>query len=314
MLFRRCILISLLVRGLCGAADDSFAQTLLPVLNQAGCAGCHNRNGVASATRLHFPETVLSKERIEEFGKSLVVLVDRAHPEQSLLLKKPTRRIAHAGGLRIAPGSPEEATLIAWIQKLAALSGDELTKALNYHEREGEANAAMHGAVLRRLTHNQYNNTVRDLLGDQTAPASQFPPEDFVNGYKDQYEAQNLSPLLIDAYSTAAEKLARNAFRNGDTHQLIPFAPSPGCGAKFVRDFGLRAFRRSLDAAEEKRYTKLFDTQHEFLKGAQLVVEAMLQSPSFLFRLDSTSKPEWRPYAQASRLSTRSGTPCLTRI
>ena len=41
-------------------------------------------------------------------------------------------------------------------------------------------------AVLRRLTHSQYNNTVRDLLGDDSNLAAQFPPEDFVNGFKDQ--------------------------------------------------------------------------------------------------------------------------------
>jgi len=303
MLYRCSILISILACGLLSADDGSFTETLWPVLNKAGCASCHNRNGVASGTRLHFPEKALSKERTEEFGQSLVVLVDQAHPEESLLFKKPTKRVPHAGGLRIVPGSPEEATLVAWIQKLAGLSGDELRRARAYRDGEAEAGNGVHGAVLRRLTHQQYNNTVNDLLGDQTAPASQFPPEDFVNGYKDQYEAQNLSPLLMDAYSTAAEKLAHNVFRNGDTHRLIGCSPSPECRGKFIRDFGLRAFRRPLDAAEQKRYTKLFDTQPEFLMGAQMVVEAMLQSPSFLFRMDVTSKPEWRPYAQASRLS-----------
>ena len=54
---------------------------------------------------------------------------------------------------------------------------------------------------------------VRDLLGDQTSPANLFPPEDFVNGFKNQYAAQNLSPLLADSYSAAAEKLARSAMR-----------------------------------------------------------------------------------------------------
>ena len=39
------------------------------------------------------------------------------------------------------------------------------------------------------------------------------------------------------------------------------------------------------------------------MKGAQLVVEAMLQSPNFLFRLDQTPNPELKPYAMASRLS-----------
>ena len=41
----------------------------------------------------------------------------------------------------------------------------------------------------------------------------------------------------------------------------------------------------------------------DFLKGAQLVVEAMLQSPNFLFRLDATPDPKLKPWATASRLS-----------
>jgi uncharacterized protein DUF1592/uncharacterized protein DUF1588/uncharacterized protein DUF1585 len=34
-----------------------------------------------------------------------------------------------------------------------------------------------------------------------------------------------------------------------------------------------------------------------------LVAEVMLQSPNFLFRLEDTAKPKWKPYAAASRLS-----------
>jgi len=281
----------------------SFTDRVYPVFQSAGCPACHNANGVASATRLHFPDAEASTARVDAFGKSLVKLVDRNHPEESLLLKKPTMRIPHTGGERIKPGSPEEDVLKAWIQQLASLSDDELAKALNYSENDTTAGAEAPRAVLRRLTHSQYNNTVRDLLGDQTAPASQFPPEDFVNGFKDQYDAQNLSPLLAEAYSTAAEKLARNAFRNGDTHGLVPCKASAACRDKFVRSFGLKAFRRPLDPDEVRRYAKLFTRETDFLKGAQLVVEAMLQSPNFLFRLDETPNPKWKLYATASRLS-----------
>src|SRR4051812_47991362 len=87
----------------------SFAETVYPVLEKAGCAACHNPNGVASATRVHFPEAGASAEQIDAFGKSLVALVDRDQPSNSLLLKKPTKRIAHGGGERIKIGSPEEA-------------------------------------------------------------------------------------------------------------------------------------------------------------------------------------------------------------
>ncbi len=105
---------------------QSFSAKLYPILVNAGCPACHNSNGVASATRLHFPDAESSQDRIEGFGKSLVALVDRDHPEESLLLKKPTKRIPHTGGERIKPGSPEEAVLKAWIETLTSLKGDEL--------------------------------------------------------------------------------------------------------------------------------------------------------------------------------------------
>jgi hypothetical protein len=286
------------------AQSPAFETGLYPILEKAGCRACHNPDGVASATRLHFPEADAPQAKIEAFGNSLVVLIDREHPESSLLFRKPTARIAHAGGERIKPGSPEEAVLKAWIDRLARLSGPELAAALQYREREESgAGAVAQDAELRRLTHSQYNHTLRDLLGDQTAPAGQFPPEDYVNGFRNQSRGQSLSPLLVEAYSTAAERLARSAFRGGDTHGLVPCKPSPGCRARFVREFGLKAFRRPLDAQEQKRYETLMARETDFLKGAQLVVEAMLQSPAFLFRLDATSDPKLKPWAAASRLS-----------
>jgi hypothetical protein len=284
--------------------QPEFGARTFPIFQKADCRSCHNPDGVASATRLQFPELDAPVDKVEAFGRSLVALVDRNKPDESLLLKKPTNRIAHAGGVRVQPGSEDESILKAWIRKLASLSGEELAKALKY--REEEMAGVGHDrprVVLRRLTHSQYDNTVRDLLGDQTKPASQFPPEDFVNGFKNQYQSQNLSPLLIEAYSGVAEKLARNAFRGGDTRGLIPCKPSAACRARFVREFGLKAFRRPLDLDEQKRYEALFRAEPDFLKGAQLVVEAMLQSPHFLFRLEETPNPKWKPYATASRLS-----------
>ena len=301
----RGVFVLILVGGLCTFArgqEISFAGSVYPVLIKANCAACHNTNGVASATRLHFPEEGATPDRLDAFGKSLVALVDREHPENSLLYKKPTQRVPHGGGERIKPGSPEEATLLSWVNVLAHLSGEELTGAQRYGTLSAQS-AGLSAPVLRRLTHSQYNNTVRDLLGDRTAPADQFPQDDFVSGFKDQYESQNLSPLLEEAYGDAAEHLSGSAFRNGDANHLIRCAPSAGCRTTFVKEFGKKAFRRPLDAGEIKRYVALFGREREFLKGAQLVVEAMLQSPNFLFRLDATPNAALRSYATASRLS-----------
>jgi len=290
--------------GFSPAQEGSFSRTLYPVLEKAACRSCHNPDGVASVTRLHFPEPDASPGQIEAFGRSLAALIDRNKLEESLLLKKPTNRIPHAGGERIKPGGEEEGILKTWIQRLAKLSGDEFASALkSSEEKAATAGQARPTLSLRRLTHSQYNNTVRDLLGDQSAPANQFPPEDFVNGFKNQYQAQNLSPLLVEAYSAAAERLARNAFLGGDRRGLIPCKPSPACRSQFVREFGLKAFRRPLEIGERKRYEELFRREADFFKGAQIAVEAMLQSPHFLFRLDETSDPKLKPYVTAGRLS-----------
>lgn len=114
------------------APDGSFARGDYAVFEKANCHSCHDRDGVAAGTGLLFPEGVVSPARIEAFGRSFVSLVDRLEPAQSLLLQEPTRRIAHTGGERIKPGSPEEATLRSWVNQLAKLSGDGLAKALRY--------------------------------------------------------------------------------------------------------------------------------------------------------------------------------------
>jgi hypothetical protein len=293
-----------LATGTLFAQNGSFESGLYQVMERANCRACHNADGVASGTRIHFPDTGASPAKIEAFGNSLVALVDREHPELSLLLRKPTARVPHTGGERIKPGSPEEVLLKGWIDHLANLSGAELATALRYRELEDHsAGAIAHDAELRRLTHSQYNHTVRDLLGDQTDPANQFPPEDFVNGFRNQSSGQSLSPLLIEAYSSAAERLARSAFRGGDTHGLIPCKPNASCRARFVREFGLKAFRHPLDAGEQARYEALMRGESDFLKGAQLVVEAMLQSPNFLFRLDAMPDAKLKPWATANRLA-----------
>ncbi len=160
---------------------------------------------------------------------------------------------------------------------------------------------------LRRLTHSQYNNAVRDLLGDQTRPADNFPPEDFVNGFRNQIQVQSISPLLAESYSTAAERLARNAFRGGDLNNLVPCKPNgPAdrkCADAFIAKFGRRAYRRPLTALEVTRLSNLLlaeaKAKSDFYKGAAAAVEAILQSPHFLHRVEKPSSP----YSAASRLA-----------
>src|SRR6266516_1996462 len=72
------------------AAPISFTRTVYPIFEAAQCRGCHTGDGVASATRLHFPEPTASPDDIEAFGITLAALVDRTDPAKSLLINKPT--------------------------------------------------------------------------------------------------------------------------------------------------------------------------------------------------------------------------------
>jgi len=292
-----------------GSTDPAFFATkLYPVLQEARCSGCHAQDGVASATRLHFPAKDATQAQIEDFGLSLTPLVDRANYANSLLIKKPTKTIPHTGGERIHPGSEEEKLLVQWVQYLASTSDEQLAsirKSLGDTSEEGPKQ------LVRRLTHSQYNNTVRDLLGDFSQPANRFPAEDFVDGFKNQLTAQGMPPLLVETYSTSAEKLALNAFRIGDVNGLVPCKPSSAnddkCRVAFIRQFGLKAFRRPLSDDELQRYGNLFLAQakssRKFLEGARVVVEAMLQSPNFLFHVEGRPDGKLVDYDVASRLS-----------
>src|SRR5579864_7086228 len=75
--------------------QTTFVSTLYPIMERAGCRNCHNVDGVASATRMHLPDEDAPLSRVEVFGRSLVDLVNRQNPQQSLLFLKPSPRIAH---------------------------------------------------------------------------------------------------------------------------------------------------------------------------------------------------------------------------
>lgn len=287
--------------------ESFFAEKLYPALHAAQCTRCHSDNGVASETSLEFPRADATTAQVTAFGLSLLDYIDARQPDQSLLLLKPTRRIKHTGGQRIKPDSISEQLLLDWINYLAGLSPDQIKAArAKVAAAAGKFKAA---PSIRRLTHSQYDHTVRDLLGDQSQPAANFPKEDFISGFKNQVEAQGVSPLQAEAYAKAAERLAAAAFRGGDHRGLLPGTPSSptdsALAQNFVRQFGLKAFRRPLAGDEVELYSRLLLTeaarQIDFQKGASLVVEAMLQSPHFLFRIERGG--QHRPYEVASRLS-----------
>lgn len=146
---------------------------------------------------------------------------------------------------------------------------------------------------LRRLTREEYNNTVRDLLADTTRPADAFPPDEAAFGF----EANNVAPVttpLVGRYMDAAEALAATARERIDKLAPCPTGQDPAaCARRFVDAFGRLAFRRPLEDRERSALLATYADKaqlSDYGSGIQLVIEVMLQSPQFLYRVEPHTK------------------------
>ena len=168
---------------------------------------------------------------------------------------------------------------------------------------------------VRRLTNSEYENTVRDLLGGNVPQLPEQPSDAVLEGSFEN-DAQSLGPsdVRIARYETAAMSLGEHAVNDATArNRVLPCATADSdCGRQFVESFGKRAFRRPLTDAELNRWFDFFESQRasiDFDAAVQLTVAGMLQTPQFLYRLESegsAASPDQIELSQhelASRLS-----------
>ncbi len=70
--------------------------------------------------------------------------------------------------------------------------------------------------TLRRLNREEYNNTIRDLVGVDSRPADDFPSDDVGYGFDNVGDVLTLPPLLMEKYLAAAESIAEQAILADD--------------------------------------------------------------------------------------------------
>jgi len=150
-------------------------------------------------------------------------------------------------------------------------------------------------APLRRLTRVEYDNTVRALLGDTSRPALQFEGDVISDGFTNNADTQNVGTNLAQQYVTAAEALSITATR--DMPKLLGCdlaAAETACMRDFITRFGQRAWRRPLVAAEIDRLVTVFTTgktDFDVATGTQMVLQTILLSPNFLYRVELGRAP-----------------------
>ncbi|WP_437944008.1 DUF1592 domain-containing protein [Sorangium sp. So ce281] len=155
------------------------------------------------------------------------------------------------------------------------------------------------------MTASEYNNTVAHLLGTRLRPADGFPASGAKGFDANASALSSLSQVLVQGYYDAAKKLAADAFSSeAQRAQILVCDPAEGagdgCAREIIERFGLRAFRRPLEAAEVDRYAAQYDDARATLEmspveAVQHVVRTLLTSPNFFLRIevgpDSTRSP-----------------------
>lgn len=149
-------------------------------------------------------------------------------------------------------------------------------------------------APLRRMTRFEYNNTVRDLLGDASYPANALPSEELGNGFGNDAESQEVVPALVQQYVAVAETIAATATAAGKLGALAPCATQvtdaaseTACAKTIAETFTPKAWRRVLVAGEADGLVALFTTiraTNDFATSVASMLEAIFQSPEYLYK------------------------------
>jgi hypothetical protein len=164
---------------------------------------------------------------------------------------------------------------------------------------------------MRRVSRLEYDNMVRDLVGDTTQPASNFveesPMATGVNLQTNTYGG--VSELITQQYLLTAETLAATAVLDvaaGDSgpavdnltavYTLNHITPcttqDDACAQQFITAFASRAFRGPIDATESTGLFSLYSSIANapnnlgFRTGIRAVITSVLSSPHFLYVIE----------------------------
>ena len=180
---------------------------------------------------------------------------------------------------------------------------------------------------MRRLTHRELDNTLRDLLGADFTLTDRFPAElTGASGFDNTANTLFLESTLMERYIAAAERVVEQMLpaepstaAERSAHDLL-FVATPGgeladeeAAELVLRHFLGRAYRRPPGQEDVTRaraqYRAARQSGQAFTDAVKVVLQSILISPKFLLRIETppeTADPE--PYRisdwdLASRLS-----------
>jgi hypothetical protein len=209
---------------------------------------------------------------------------------------------------RPALPTDEKALLRQWLDGGAAWSLDFIDPVVYVH------GGGAHASFVQRLTVPEYTETVRSAVGvDIAKEAVELLPRDLrADGFSNTAYNLNVDLAHVEAYARLAELIAGRidimglATRYTQSRELTDENVT-----KVVEPIGRRVLRGPLSKEEVARYcgisTSVAAAGGNFEEAVRCILEAMLQSPRFVYRMerqrgDGVASPV-SPYELASRMS-----------
>ena len=252
---------------------NQFVDQIVPFLDQH-CVGCHGGDE-------------------PEGGMGFDTFSDSANVGVAFELWEKVRRVVSEGQMPPADEAQPEPTEV--VRFLEALEVELSAFDCAAHARPGRV-------TLRRLNKAEYDNTIRDLVGLDLQLAADFPSDDVGHGFDNIGDVLSVSPILLEKYLAAAERVAEEVWGNEEARRRV-FVHEPSSdderievALRNVREFAERAYRRPLRDDEQQRLFELMrfaweqdSSEDEIFRT---VIAAILSNPNFLFRVEQDPEPD----------------------
>lgn len=171
---------------------------------------------------------------------------------------------------------------------------------------------------MRRLTQQEYRNSIADIFGKEVEVRGSFEPTVRVGGLQAaSTSVLSVTPVGFQYFADMANSIASQVTQ--ETYRTkLPCAPKDAkapddvCTAQVLSHYGRMLYRRPLTEQETKSAVNLSrglaKSQNDFYAGLRYGLASLLVAPNFLFRQETAvpvDKNQWalNPYSRATRLS-----------
>ena len=168
---------------------------------------------------------------------------------------------------------------------------------------------------MRRLTQEQYRQSIADIFGADIKVAGRFEPDVRLEGLLAVGSSEvSITPAGFEQYNAMARAVAAQVIDETHRETLVPCRPAApkaaddACAAKFLSQTGRLLWRRPLSDAELRVHVEeasaAAKTLGGFYPGLEFALAGLLVAPEFLFRVEAPGKNgQLDAFSKASRLS-----------